>query len=86
MKRTQRQFIGDILEMMAHAERFAEGMTAEGLDHDIKIQLALQRCFSVIGEAASKVERALQERHPDVPWREMIGMRNAAVHGYGVCF
>ena len=52
------------------------------LDYDIKTQLALQQCFAVIGEAANKVDRALREQHPDVPWREMISMRNAVVHGY----
>lgn len=47
-----------------------------------KTQLALQRCFSVIGEAASKIDPTLKAKHPGVPWREMVSMRNAVVHGY----
>lgn len=82
MKRTQRQFITDILEMMAYAEEFAEGLTPEELERDAKTQLALQRCFSIIGEAANKVDPALKAQHAEVPWREMVGMRNAVVHGY----
>lgn len=82
MKRTQRQFIVDILEMMTHAERFVEDMTPEDLEHDLKTQLALQRCFTIIGEAANKVDATLKADYPDVPWREMVSMRNAVVHGY----
>lgn len=82
MRRTQRQFIADILEVMTLAEQFVEDVTLEALAHDIKTQLALQRCFSIIGEAAGKVDPTLEARYPDVPWREMTSMRNAVVHGY----
>lgn len=36
----------------------------------------------VIGEAASRVSEALKERYPEVPWRRIVAMRNAVVHGY----
>lgn len=39
----------------------------------------------VIGEAATKVMDRypdFTDRHPDVPWRSMRGMRNRIAHGY----
>ena len=36
----------------------------------------------VLGEAAAGVSGALRARHPGVPWRRMVAMRNAVVHGY----
>jgi uncharacterized protein with HEPN domain len=36
----------------------------------------------VIGEAAARVSEATRAGHPEVPWRGVIGMRNAVVHGY----
>jgi len=37
---------------------------------------------TIIGEAASRLSPEFREKHPDVPWRGLIGMRNAVVHGY----
>jgi uncharacterized protein with HEPN domain len=36
----------------------------------------------VIGEAASKLAPELTDRHPDVPWALIVGMRHRLVHGY----
>ena len=43
---------------------------------------ALERFIGVIGEAASKISPATRESAPDIPWHQMIGMRNRLVHGY----
>jgi uncharacterized protein with HEPN domain len=37
---------------------------------------------TIIGEAASRLSSEFRDKHPEVPWRGMIGMRNAVVHGY----
>jgi len=36
----------------------------------------------IIGEAAARISNATREQHPDLPWRRVIGMRNAVVHAY----
>ena len=36
----------------------------------------------VLGEAATRVSEAVQEQHTDVPWSDIIGMRNVLIHGY----
>jgi uncharacterized protein with HEPN domain len=35
-----------------------------------------------IGEAAARVSQEGQEKYAEIPWREVIGMRNRLVHGY----
>jgi uncharacterized protein with HEPN domain len=40
------------------------------------------RHLEVIGEASARLSETLRARHPDVPWREIIGMRNMLIHGY----
>jgi len=41
-----------------------------------------QRWLEVIGEAAARLSPAIRERHRDVAWQEVIGMRNILAHGY----
>ena len=36
----------------------------------------------VLGEAARRLSQELRERHTDVPWRDIIGMRSVVPHGY----
>lgn len=38
--------------------------------------------MELIGEAVTRLPAGLRERHPQIPWREIIGMRNRLIHGY----
>ena len=35
-----------------------------------------------LGEAAARMSDELKEKHPDIPWHEMVGMRNVLTHEY----
>ena len=52
------------------------------LDTDIKLQLALTRAISTVGEAARRVSGDFQETHPEIDWSRIIGMRHKLVHDY----
>ena len=45
--------------------------------------LALERSMELIGEAARRVSSSFREKHPEIPWKEMIGLRNIRAHEYG---
>ena len=38
--------------------------------------------FAILGEAANKVSDRLQADHPEIPWGDIIGMRNILIHDY----
>jgi uncharacterized protein with HEPN domain len=46
-------------------------------------QSAVIRKLEVIGEAAGRVSKAFRATHPNIPWREMTGLRHRLIHGYG---
>ena len=45
-------------------------------------QLAIERLFEIIGEAAAKISAEFKSEHPDIPWRQATAMRNFVIHDY----
>ncbi len=81
-KRDVRDYLHDILESVDEVESFVEGMSSEAFMKDRKTKNAVMRSIEVIGEASRHVPVALREKYPEVPWKEIIGMRDKLIHGY----
>ncbi len=45
------------------------------------MNLALVRLLEIIGEATSRIPKEERDRHPDIPWAEIVGRRNRLIHG-----
>ncbi len=58
------------------------GKSRQDLDTDWVRTLALVRLLEVIGEAANRVPAAEQSLRPQVPWSQLVGLRNRLIHGY----
>ncbi len=72
-------------QMSDYAEKaitLSRGKKRNDLDEDLTFNLALTRLIEIIGEAANRVPEGFQEDHPEIPWMEIIGMRNRLIHGY----
>lgn len=74
-------FLRDILDMIEGIERHA-GPGQEAFEQDEVLQGFLLRQLQNIGEASSQLTADLRAAHPEVPWRDIIAMRNALVHHY----
>jgi uncharacterized protein with HEPN domain len=74
-------YLEDILAGIARIEVYTKGGRARFLASEM-MQDAVIRQLSVIGEAAAKLPGALRTRHPLIPWKEMVGMRNILIHDY----
>ena len=75
-------YVKDILDSMENAEKFVEGMTCEEFNEDIKTSYAVTRCIEIIGEASKNIPESMRSKYPDIPWREMAGMRDKVIHFY----
>lgn len=54
----------------------------EAFDNDPPLQSHLYRHLLIIGEAAWRLSRGIKDAHPNVPWRQIEGMRHIMVHDY----
>lgn len=72
----------DMLLAARDAQAFVEGLGESSFLASRLHQNAAIRSLEVLGEAASKVSTATRAAHPEVPWREITGMRHRLIHGY----
>ena len=72
----------DMRDAADKAVRAVRGRVRADLETDFVLAAALERLVEIIGEAASHVTTDTQRTISDLPWREIIGMRNRLVHGY----
>ncbi|MGO9267647.1 MAG: DUF86 domain-containing protein [Candidatus Binataceae bacterium] len=71
-----------MLEHANEAVAMARGRTRAQLDSDRQLNLSLVRLLEIVGEAAGRVPAEERARHPDIPWAEIVGLRNRLIHGY----
>lgn len=45
---------------------------------------AVTRNFEIIGEAAHRIDQTIKDKHHEIPWRQMYGLRNFAIHEYHI--
>lgn len=82
MKRDYKLFVKDIIDAMESIEEFVGNMTLKELKADEKTSSAVIRKFEVIGEAAKNIPTKIKDKHKDIQWKSMIGMRDRLVHAY----
>ena len=78
--------LADMLDSAEDALRYAAGLT-EGEFRELPVQnrdryRALKNALSELGEAAKLLPSDVRERHPEVDWRGMAGLRDIVAHQY----
>jgi len=81
-KRAPKLYFDDIITAIDDIENFTQGMTFETFENDKKTVQAVVRSLEIIGEAANHLPQEIKEKYPDIPWRDMISMRNKVLHEY----
>ena len=71
-----------MLDYTREAVALCHGKARSDLDSDRTLNLALVRLPEIVGEAAGRVPKAESARHPEIPWAQIVGMRNRLTHGY----
>jgi len=82
MKRDIRVYLEDILNSIARIEAYTTDMTLEQFEGNGQVQDAVIRRLEIIGEAVKQIPDDIRARHPNIPWKKIIGMRDILIHAY----
>lgn len=71
-----------MLDAAREAVAFAEGRCRRDLDEDRMLANAVVRSIEVVGEAASGIREETRNLFSEIPWADIVGMRNRLIHAY----
>ena len=71
-----------MLDSAKEAVELTQGKSRHDLDTNRVLSLALIRLLEILGEAANRVTTATRAENPDIPWSQIVSLRNRLIHGY----
>ena len=82
MRKDAKTFVEHILECIELIEKYTRNKTKQDFLDSIQLQDAVIRRLEVIGEAVKSIPDEVKKRYPEIPWREIAGMRDVLIHEY----
>jgi uncharacterized protein with HEPN domain len=80
--RREASFLRDILSAARKIEAITAATSEESFLRDEVLPAAVLHHLTVMGEAISRLSPELRERHPEVPWHQIVAVRHRIVHAY----
>lgn len=71
-----------VLDHAQEAVALSRGRSRSDLESDRVLGLAFLQLVQILGEAANRMSKQYREQHPEIPWSQIIALRNRLIHGY----
>lgn len=75
-------YLGDILDAIERIESYTAKVKKKGFMENFMMQDAVMRQIEIVGEASNSISDDFQEKHQELPWFQMRGIRNKIIHDY----
>ncbi|MBW4691648.1 MAG: DUF86 domain-containing protein [Lyngbya sp. HA4199-MV5] len=72
----------DMVQSIKLIQAFVAPLSYEEYLQNRRDQMAVERGLEILGEAARRVSEPFQQAHPEIDWRNTIGLRNVIAHRY----
>jgi uncharacterized protein with HEPN domain len=80
--RTLQIYFDDILDSILLIENYIEGISKNEFELNEEKQDAVIRRLEIIGEAIEHIPEDVREKYPDIPWKQIAGLRDVVIHEY----
>lgn len=81
-KRDIQLYLDDIDSAIRKILKYVRGLTFEDFVRDELTADAVVRNLEIIGEAANNLPKKFREKHKEIPWSHIVGMRHKVIHEY----
>lgn len=82
IKREYNLYLEDMLTSMLRIEEYIGEIEFREFKMNYLIVDAIVRNFEIIGEASKNIPEEVKNKHPEIPWKKMYGLRNLIAHEY----
>ncbi|MFN7302579.1 MAG: DUF86 domain-containing protein [Bacteroidia bacterium] len=82
MKKDNRIYLEHISDCIAKIKSYTKDCSEEQFLQSTIIQDAVIRNFEVIGEATKHLDSTFREKHPEIAWKKVAGLRDKLIHDY----
>lgn len=82
MKKDSKPYLLDILESIDKVDTYLKDATKEDFFENTQLQDSVIRRFEIMGEAVKNIPEDLREKHKEILWKKMTGMRDVLIHDY----
>jgi uncharacterized protein with HEPN domain len=82
MVREYEDYQRDLLDAVEKIQYFIKDLDFKNFQKDDKTKFAVIRALEIIGEATKHIPEDVRIKNPELPWKEMAGMRDVLIHDY----
>jgi len=74
--------LSDLIEACSRVIEYTHGRSRADLDRSHQLLSACCYEIAVIGEAVKRLSATTRNNYPEIPWKDIAGMRDRLIHGY----
>ena len=82
MKRNDAVYLSHILDAITQIEIYTAGLSYDQFSQTRLVQDGVIRQLEIIGEASRSLSDDFRDQHSELPWPQIIGLRNRLIHAY----
>ena len=82
MTRDIQVYIDDIMDSIAKLEQYTQAIEEQDFLANTQLQDAVLRRLEIIGEAVKNIPQSFRDKYPQIPWKNIAGLRDVLIHEY----